>query len=100
MKSILREPTRQEKRNAHRRACSAAGMSIEDQEDWGTADPSECEEVFLINEIEGNDNAELPILTTGGRGLHIGLEQRETLQPSESGNPDITSSRRMPFTER
>lgn len=52
VKSILREPTRQEKRNAHRRACSAAGMSIEDQEDWGTADPSEREEVFLINEID------------------------------------------------
>lgn len=63
MKSILREPTRQEKRNAHRRACSAAGMSIEDQEDWGTADPSEREEVFLINEIEGNDNAEKDRLT-------------------------------------
>ena len=63
MKSILRNPTRKEKRNAHRRACAAAGMPAEDQEAWGSGDPAEREEILLCNEIEGNDNAEKERLT-------------------------------------
>lgn len=31
MKSILRNPTRKEKRNAHKRACAAAGMPAEER---------------------------------------------------------------------
>ena len=63
MKSILRNPTRKEKRNAHRRACAAAGMPAEDREAWGSGDPAEREEVMLSEEIEGNDNAEKERLT-------------------------------------
>ena len=63
MKSILRNPTRKEKRNAHKRACSAAGMSAEDRTEWGAGDPAEREETMLNEEIEGNDNAEKERLT-------------------------------------
>ena len=63
MKSILRDPTRKEKRNAHRRACAAVGMPAEDQETWGSGDPAEREEAMLSEEIEGNDNAEKERLT-------------------------------------
>ena len=63
MKSILRNPTRKEKRNAHKRACAAAGMPAEDQEAWGSGDPADREEILLCNEIEGNDNAEKERLT-------------------------------------
>ena len=63
MKSILRNPTRKEKRNAHKRACAAAGMPAEDQEAWGSGDPAEREEAMLSEEIEGNDNAEKERLT-------------------------------------
>ena len=64
MKSILRNPTRKEKRNAHKRACSAAGMSAEDRAEWGAGDPAEHEDLMLSEEIEGNDNAEKERLTT------------------------------------
>lgn len=63
MKSILRNPTRKEKRNAHKRACAAAGMPAEDREAWGSGDPAEREEAMLSEEIEGNDNAEKERLT-------------------------------------
>ena len=63
MKSILRNPTRNEKRNAHKRACAAAGMPAEDREAWGSGDPAEREEAMLSEEIEGNDNAEKERLT-------------------------------------
>ena len=64
MKATLRNPTRKEKRNAHKRACSAAGMSAEDRAEWGAGDPAEHEDLMLSEEIEGNDNAEKERLTT------------------------------------